>query len=307
MTSIPDRSPIRHSAASTGVHSPVDVALDTQGTAGAVVHTAITGLTLAAAAAGFKLDGAGVTLLCCGAILLLGLPHGALDMLGLLRSPRRVRAVGFYLALAGATAALWWAIPGAALLLFFAMAIGHFSEDWPGPGLIANGSALALLAAPVVLHRGVIDALFAVIVDGAIPPLAVALLLLAPVAIAAGLTSCALLWNAGRPVRAVSSAAALAGALWLPPLVGFALAFGLFHSPRQFARGVEGIAARQWRKPVAAASLASLLLVALIAGTGAPDFSAGMLRGTFIVLSVLTVPHMLMPLILRWARYRRHG
>ena len=267
----------------------------------AVVHLAVMGAVLTAAAAGADFANGAATMLCCAAILLLGLPHGALDMVALLGARSRTQAIISYLVLGCAMAALWWIMPGAALLLFFAVATVHFGEDWPGSGLIANGGALALLAAPLLFHRAEIDALFAVIAGpGAIPPLADALLLVAPVAIAAGITACALLWISGRVMLAASSAAALAGMVVLPPLAGFALCFGLFHSPRQFARGLADLGGPTWRGPVAAASGAALLLVLAVALLGDPHlFSAGVVRGTFIVLSVLTVPHMLLPLILR--------
>ena len=314
MISIPDRPAIRDRAAPVGGGNPsAGVAVPAgEGRIGAL-HLGVTGAMLAAAAAGINFESGAAVMLSCAAILLLGLPHGALDLVALLRAPSSVRAISTYLALAGAMAALWWLVPGAALLLFFAVAIGHFGEDWPGPALIAHGGALALLAAPLLFHRAEIDALFAVIAGpGAIPPLANALVLVAPVAIAAGLTGCALLWNAERRMLAASSAAALAGMVLLPPLAGFALAFGLFHSPRQFARGLAELGeTRAWRGPVVVASAASLLLVAAIALIGTPAFpqgafpeatlSAGILRGTFVVLSVLTVPHMMMPLVLRIA------
>ena len=320
MISIPDRPAIRGSehAAPVGGKTPsAGVAVNGAVMGGEVrigaLHIGATAAALVAVAWGTDFDSGAATMLSCTAILLLGLPHGALDMIGLLGARSRTRAIASYLALAGAMAALWWVMPGAALLLFFAVAIGHFGEDWPGPGLIAHGGALALLAAPLLFHRAEIDALFTIIAGpGAIPPLANSLLLVAPVAIAAGLTGCALLWSAKRRMLAASSAAALAGMVLLPPLVGFALSFGLFHSPRQFARGLAelggkaGPSERAWRGPVAAASAASLLLVLVIAWLGAPEvslpaLSAGVLRGTFVVLSVLTVPHMMMPLVLRMA------
>ena len=268
------------------------------------LHLGMTGAALAAAAIGFDFESGAATVLCCAAILLLGLPHGSLDMAALLGARSRMRAIAFYLALAGAMAALWWLAPGAALLLFFAVAIGHFGEDWPGPAPIAHGGALALLAAPLLFHRSEIDALFAVIAGpGAIPPLANVLMLVAPVAIAAGLTGCALLWSAGRRLLALSSAAALVGMVLLPPLAGFAVSFGLFHSPRQFARGIAELDGTAWRLPVALASGAAMLLVVGIAQLGAPHLlSAGVLRATFVVLSVLTLPHMMLPLILRLSR-----
>lgn len=303
MIAIPDRPAIALCDAPARGEKPLAgvVVPSSEGLIG-TLHLGITGAMLAVAGAGFDFASPTATMLCCGAILVLGLPHGALDMVSLLGAGSRTRAIACYLALAGAMASLWWLVPGMALLLFFGLAIAHFGEDWPGPGLIAHGGALALLAAPLLFHRGEIDALFTVIAGpAAIPPLANSLLMVAPVAIAAGLTGCALLWSANRRMLAASSAAALAGMVLLPPLAGFALSFGLFHSPRQFARGLAGL---RWRTsslvPVAGASAAAMLLVAAIARLGVPHLlSAGVLRGTFVVLSVLTVPHMMLPWIMR--------
>ena len=303
MIALPGLAMLRDRGAPVGRgNPPAGVAVPAGERRMGAIHLVVTGVMLIAAASGLDLGGRAATVLCCGAILLLGLPHGALDMVALLKAPSRIRATAAYLALAGAMAALWWVIPGAALLLFFAVAIGHFGEDWPGPGLVANGAALALLAAPSLFHHDEVTALFLVIAGpDAIPPLADSLLMVAPVAIAAGLTSCALIWNARRHMLAASSAAALAGMLLLPPLLGFALSFGLSHSPRQFARGIMGLRGKQaWRGPVVLATGMSLFLVAGVAWFGSSlPMSASIVRATFVALSVLTIPHMLLPLILR--------
>jgi Brp/Blh family beta-carotene 15,15'-monooxygenase len=265
------------------------------------LHIAATGAALILAAAGVNLAGGATTILWCAVILVLGLPHGALDMASLLAARSTVGAFGAYLAVAGAMAALWWVVPGSALIIFFALAIGHFGEDWPGPGLVAHGAALALLAAPLLFHRSEVDALFSVIAgSGALPPLSDSLVLVAPVAMAAGLTACMLWWAAGRHMLAVSSALALAGMIVLPPLVGFVLSFGLLHSPRQFARGLKHLKSPTWVVPVVSASAAGLMLAITVAHVGAGlSPSGGAVRGTFIVLSVLTVPHMMLPFLLR--------
>lgn len=266
-----------------------------------VVHLGLTTVALGCAAAGFDLGSGAVSVSFCAAILLMGLPHGALDLVALLRARSRHQAILAYLAIGCGMAALWWTMPGGALLLFFAFATVHFGEDWPGSGLIANGGGLALLAAPLLLHHDEIGKLFAVIAGPqAIPPLADMLLLVAPVAIAVGVAGCVLLLISGRTMLAASSAVALVGMVALPPLAGFAFYFGLFHSPRQFASGLAKLDGYAWRMPVAAASAMAILLVfgvARVADT--QSISDDIVRATFIVLSVLTVPHMMLPLILR--------
>jgi hypothetical protein len=80
------------------------------------LHIAATGAALILAAAGVNLAGGATTILWCAVILVLGLPHGALDMASLLAARSTVGAFGAYLAVAGAMAALWWVVPGSALM-----------------------------------------------------------------------------------------------------------------------------------------------------------------------------------------------
>jgi len=107
-------------------------------------------------------------------------------------------------------------------------------------------------------------------------------------------------------LMAVSSLAALAGMLFLPPLLGFALSFGLFHSPRHFNGALRALdRSRGWRVPVLGASVAALAMVVFIAwARGNQGLPSGVIRGTFIILSVLTVPHMALPMIVRRVKRR---
>ncbi len=67
------------------------------------------------------------------AVVVLGLPHGALDpwiarQHGLMRSEAAFQ--GQYLGLALLVIATWWALPGISLLLFLAFSAWHFGQDW---------------------------------------------------------------------------------------------------------------------------------------------------------------------------------
>lgn len=292
-----------------GSHLPADVAVSTGVPAGAALHVGLTMIAIVAVASGLHLAGPAAMIGSCLVISLLGLPHGALDMVTLidLAPPARWRAIALYLGAAGVMAGLWWALPSAALLLFLATAIVHFSEDWAGPGPIAGGGALGLLAAPALFHHAEVGALFAILAGGSSRfPVADALLMLSPVAVAAGLTACALSWHGAMRLMAVSSLAALAGMLFLPPLLGFALSFGLFHSPRHFNGALRALdRSRGWRVPVLGASVAALAMVVFIAwARGNQGLPSGVIRGTFIILSVLTVPHMALPMIVRRIKRR---
>ena len=117
--------------------------------------------------AGLPLSGAGVTLGACVALLVFGLPHGTLD-LEIIRarwhSPmtRLLPLLAVYLGLAAAMFGMWQVDPVVALGAFIAIAVVHFAEDWDGAGsaVLSGGEALALLAAPTLLHRAELDAIF---------------------------------------------------------------------------------------------------------------------------------------------------
>jgi Brp/Blh family beta-carotene 15,15'-monooxygenase len=286
---------------------------------------AITALILSIAAAlyGIDLGQPSVTIPACGAILLFGLPHGTLDI-ELLRGGARARSlprpvlIMLYLALAGTTGLIWVASPIMALTCFLAVAVVHFAEDWRAgtTPLFAHAMALATLTSPALLHRDAVMALFETLTgeaEGAM--LAQLLLLVAPVALLAGCVGCADLWRTGHATLAASGAIALGALLLLPPLIGFAIYFCLLHSPAhlrsniRLASGLSG--GRRQAKRKIALIIASLTLAALgitaLLFTLQPALNAGddLMNATFMTLSILTVPHMLMPIMV--ALIARHS
>lgn len=138
--------------------------------------------------------------------------------------------------------------------------------------------------------------------------LADCLLLVAPTMLLLAIAGVAMLWHIGRRPLALSAACALLAMLVLPPVMGFALFFCLVHSPIQFrshatALGLRGI--DQWGGTVIPLSLGGLgiavAIFALGSGQSLPD---GIFASSFMALSVLTAPHMAVPMILRMAQNR---
>lgn len=274
------------------------------------IQVVVTALLLLVAASGVDLGTAAVTGACCILILLLGLPHGAMDITLLLDVKRtrrqQARATALYLLAGSAMALVWWLAPGFALALFIVIAIAHFSEDWleiRSP-FLAHGTALGLLIAPAVLHGAEIGTLFKALSGvsgsafiGSVMTLAI------PVALGCFIVTASMLWENGRRKAAIAGLVALAGLLLLPPLVGFSLFFCLHHSPRHFARALESDARtrlRTWRTSISLATAAALgLAVVLFALVRSASISEGLIRASFMTLSVLTVPHMLLPHITR--------
>lgn len=268
---------------------------------------------------GLPLSGELATTLACLSLLVFGLPHGTLD-LEIIRDRLSgpwtglVILVGIYLALAGLTYGLWRVQPVLALAAFIAIAVAHFAEDWDGAGsaLLQGGMALALLAAPTLFYRAELDLIFAGLTGrtGA-PVISDLLLLVAPVALATGLVCVVTLWQAGRREQAAGGLAALTGMVILPPIIGFALYFCLFHSPRHFREGLATLDWRgfaRWGRVVVPLTLAAGAIGALIFAVEVRSaLPQQVMAASFMTLSILTVPHMLVPRIIRRLAQRRGG
>ncbi len=117
-----------------------------------VIAAVLIGLGTATAALG----GVWVTSLACALLLVVGLPHGALDIAALrsAKSATQLAAVGAYLAAATTMFAVWMVSPLAGLAAFYAVAIVHFADDWDqaDQSFFGHAIAVALLSAPAVLH-----------------------------------------------------------------------------------------------------------------------------------------------------------
>lgn len=277
---------------------------------GPTLVVAGTGICALVLALGVPMGGDVATGMACLALLMFGLPHGTLD-LELIRSrvsgplTRLSVLVSAYLALALAMYALWRVEPVAALASFVAIAVFHFSEDWEGAdsGLLQAGLALAILSMPALLHRTELDAVFisltgrdeaVVISDG--------LLLLAPVSI--GLTAVCIfcLYQGRRHDQAIGAIVSLLAMMTLPPVVGFACYFCLFHSPRNFRETLADLnwsGFAQWGRIVVPLTLVAGVLAGLVLGLEVrPALSDSLVAASFMTLSILTVPHMIIPFLI---------
>lgn len=245
------------------------------------------------------------------AVIVLGVPHGALDgaVAAPLLQPRFGRAwfpvfAVPYLGLAGAVLLAWQVAPLATLAAFLAVSVLHFGTEDAGPGrpieaLMRGGLPIAL---PALLHPERTATLFAVVARVPMPELptwwsAAAWLWLASVA--AWLLICR-----PRPTVLAEMTVLAAAFLALPPLTAFTLYFVGLHAPRHMralvrdpmkAPGVDTMP-----RAVRAALPIFALTLALGAGlwplyaSGAPDAAGTLLTVTLRMLSALTVPHILL-------------
>ncbi|WP_265564152.1 Brp/Blh family beta-carotene 15,15'-dioxygenase [Sphingomicrobium arenosum] len=232
------------------------------------------------------LAGLGVpSLLLAGALLAVGVFHGAIDA----EAERLVRpGLGYslvYLALIGCAAAYFIAAPVNGLMLFFALSAWHFAHENRQRGVslaAAWGEGLMLIGGVFLLRPVSTHAILEWMgVDGA-APLAMPLALI-------GLAGPAMLVLGGHRLRALLLLAAYA---LLDPLLAIALHFTMLHALVR----IEELVARLGRHRAAAAILpfglaalagAALLVAAVLSGAVPP------LVFTALALAAL-IPHMLL-------------
>ena len=238
------------------------------------------------------------------AVVVLGVPHGALDPLLARRlgvwtgGPGLARYLAAYIGLVLAVLLAWSAAPGPSLAVFLVVSAWHFGGDWAdrlGPwSRLACGAGIVAL--PCLTHADEVARLFALLV-----PNTDALLITGWLGIIAPLSLTALFLIAVA-TRSLSVSAELlaitALAVTLAPLAYFAIYFCALHSPRHLLRAaprLSGVAP-------ATTIFTTTAITTLTLGTGAavlfavdPDqLDAAMMRVVFIGLFALTVPHMLL-------------
>jgi Brp/Blh family beta-carotene 15,15'-monooxygenase len=250
--------------------------------------------------------------------LIFGVPHGSLDI-EVLRNQyrygtRRIAAVLLlYVGIAAAMYLLWQVAPIAALAAFLVTAVVHFSEDWDdvGSAFLAQGMSVALLTAPAFLHLKDMQSLFIALSgrqDAAL--LGDIMLLLAPVGLAVSAIALLSYWQSGRAERAGAGIAVIAGMALLPPAVGFAAFFCLYHSPRHFREALTHLSADQFRRRWRVVVPLSLAALGMAGWLFVQEARSGVLEqvvaASFMTLSILTVPHMTVPAIVAFF-FRERG
>ena len=244
-------------------------------------------------------------------VIVLGVPHGALDgaIAAPLLRPRYGRAwFGVfaipYLGLSALVLLAWQVAPLAALAGFLAVSVLHFGAEDAGPGrpleaLVRGGLPIAL---PALLRPQETAEIFAVVARVPMPSLP------------AWWTAASWLWlvlaaawlptRQARPAVRAEAIVLAAAFWWLPPLTAFTLYFVGLHGPRHMRALVRDPAKAPGVDTMGRAVRASLpvfgLTLLLGAGlwplyaSGTTDATADLLTLTLRMLSALTVPHVLL-------------
>jgi len=248
-----------------------------------------------------------------GAVVLIGLPHGALDgaiAIHLGFSRRMILFIRFlllYVGMAGLVIAAWIVAPALCLLGFLVISMIHFGagDARHGSGWVRGAEMLAhgglVVAGISQMHRSESDVIFAYLTGGDTMLVWQGLDMLT-VIVGVSLVVCLAqaLWH--RRWRGTALELGVLAVLFAltPPLVGFAVYFCCVHSARHVAAIMSGL-----RQHMSANAMLLQTLVftvaSWLAGAAAIWWFADMadpqpviLRVVFIGLAALTVPHMIL-------------
>ena len=246
-------------------------------------------------------------------IVMIGLPHGALDgavamHLGLVEKFSTMsRFVIIYVGLAGLVVGAWIIAPSLRVIVFLIISMLHFGagDARHGEGVLRFAETMAHGGLAIVgisqFHRSEVDEIFYYLInqDTAMVWLAINVL---TVAVIVAIIAC--VSQAAKDVKWSTTTLELLilGIVYalVPPLLGFAIYFCLVHSARHFRRILSTIKATvdfSNIKNQAILFTTASWIAAGIAFWMLADFAdpgPTVMRITFIGLAALTVPHMLL-------------
>ena len=257
------------------------------------------------------MDSIQANMLAAIAIVLAGIPHGTLDVeiaaahFGQRGIIGKAKIISSYLACAAVMVLLWLQVPELALIAFLIISIVHFSRDWRGGAepFLAMMVGWSLVALPALASPNDVAMIFASLTGS--DKGAVIAALLGAASVPAALGSLVFAYWAfchNDKQSALEVLACIIAALFLPPLVAFAVFFCGLHSPRHMADAVRETGALSPTKKTAII----LAVTALSLGLGVLMFlyqddvptDMGVIRAAFILISTLTVPHFILEHIL---------
>jgi len=253
------------------------------------------------------------TLLALAAVVIIGLPHGALDgaIAIYLGYSKRVmlllRFIFLYVVAAALVVAAWMMAPAVCLLIFLVISMLHFGlgDSRPAAGweglleAVAHGGLVVVGIS--LIHRDEVDVIFGYLVGGPTQMVWHGLEILA-IIVSIALAFCVIKGVINRGWRAGLAEIVLLAVLlvFTPPMVGFAVYFCLIHTWRHVRTILSGLASTMSGRMVFAQAalftIASWLAGAIAFWALASPSSAesALMRVVFIGLAALTVPHMIL-------------
>jgi len=263
----------------------------------------VVGLLVALFAHGMGLQAQAAWLfIALGAIVLLGVPHGSLDVLFALRAYQLNSLMAWvvfltaYLLVAMGIILLWMLLPVWFFIGFLIFSALHFSDDLNTPNAMLTklSYGAAVICLPSIVHGAALVGLYAVFVDASVAQriVTVSQWLCYPILILMGL----MLFNRQIAIREKLDAyAVLAIMTLLPPILAFAVYFCLMHSARHLIRSHAFFGQLNARLFIMALVLPTLAVIIMACGvwffTNTRTFESDLIRLVFIGLAALTFPH----------------
>ena len=234
-------------------------------------------------------------------VLLLGVPHGALDIEIVCARRNVSHRVGIaklltaYVGLTAAVTTAWLIAPAATLFIFLVVSSYHFGGDWHHDTLARLCTGCAVLSAPAVFHPSQVAEIFGWLSSpGAAHRLTACMAIAALPLLAAtiGLS----VWQI-KTSALLELSSVIMGALVLPPLTFFVLYFCFLHSVRHLVDTVSEFPDRSARNLVVAGlPFAVIAMGGCVIGAAAMMSLApgpAVISSVFIGLAALTVPHIM--------------
>jgi Brp/Blh family beta-carotene 15,15'-monooxygenase len=240
-----------------------------------------------------------------GAVVILGLPHGALDPWIAKRAGLYRRAVGLagfnlaYLALASLVVVVWWLSPGPTLGFFLLLSAWHFSDDWQQrmPAWQRLVAATALLGMPAFFNPEGVAEIFVILSGTGAVVVADILKVVGGAALGGLALVMAMAYRQNQRSVLIELGVLLVLAATVPPLIYFTVYFCLLHSPRHLRSTFQQAQPEERTRVVVGASvytIAAVALGAIVASIALPTDQVAHMHTqvVFIGLAALTVPHM---------------
>ena len=236
------------------------------------------------------------------AIVLLGVPHGSLDVLFALRAYELNSLATWavflvaYLLVAIVIILLWLLLPIWFFIGFLIFSALHFSDDLNTPNhmLIKLSYGAAVICLPSIVHGEALVGFYAIFVDASVAQRIVAIsqLLNYPILLLMGI----MLFNRQIKIREKLDAyAVLAIMTLLPPVLAFAVYFCLMHSARHLIRSHAFFGKLNPPLFIIALVLPTLAVIIMACSvwvfTKTRTFELDLIRIVFIGLAALTFPH----------------
>lgn len=248
-----------------------------------------------------------LTMVAAVAIVISGIPHGTLDAeiaatyFGQNNRAGKTKIILGYVACVLAMITLWTVAPEFALVSFLAISIVHFSQDWRGGVdlFLAMMVGWALVALPALARPTEVTMIFEMLTGNQNGQIIATLLACSSVPAALGSLVFAYWSYANNDMQsALEVMACVVAALFLPPLIAFAVFFCGLHSPRHFAEALRQTGAMSQAKKAAIIFAVFVLSIGLgiliFASQSGISVDTGIIRAAFVLISTLTVPHFIL-------------